>query len=123
MATYIVLLTGDESAWEGKTEEEQAAVFAAHEEFARLLGSRGHDLVGGQELMPSSTTKKVTKDGSGAIAVTDGPYAEAVEQLGAFYVVNSDDLDDLVEICGVLAEADGAVEVRGVIDHGDDGGN
>lgn len=122
MTTYVVLLTGDETAWEKLTAEEQAAVFAKHEEFASLLAARGHHLTGGQELMPSLMTKKVTKGSDGRVTVTDGPYAETVEQLGAFYLVDSDDLDDLIEICGVLAETDGAIEVRAAVDHGESNG-
>lgn len=118
MTTYVVLLTGDETVWERMTPEEQAAVFGRHEEFSKLLAERGHELTGGEELTPSRTTKWMRKDASGHVAVTDGPYAEAVEQLGAFYLVDSDDLDDLLEICGVLAQEDGAIEVRAVVDHG-----
>lgn len=122
MTTYVVLLTGDETAWERLTAEQQASVFAKHEEFARLLASRGHQLTGGQELVPSHTTKKITKAADGAVMVTDGPCTESVEQLGAFYLVESDDLDDLLDICGVLAEPDGAIEVRAAVDHGTDSG-
>lgn len=46
------------------------------------------------------------------MAVTDGPFAEAVEQVGGFYSVQSDDLDDLLEICAVLADGDTTVDVR-----------
>ena len=122
MTTYVVLLTGDETTWERLTAEQQASVFAKHEEFAGMLAARGHRLAGGQELMPSQTTKKITKGSDGKVAVTDGPYAETVEQLGAFYLVDSDDLEDLIEICGVLAESDGAIEVRAAVDHGVDEG-
>lgn len=45
MTTYIVLLTGDEAAWEKMTAEQQASVFAKHEEFASLLASRGSPAV------------------------------------------------------------------------------
>ncbi|WET77363.1 YciI family protein [Amycolatopsis sp. QT-25] len=100
----------------------EVSVFAKHEEFARLLASRGHELAGGQELMPSHTTRTVTKGDDGKV-VTDGPYAETVEQLGAFYLVESDDLEDLLEICGVLAEPDGAIEVRTAVDHSDNAGD
>ncbi|MDP3894843.1 YciI family protein, partial [Nocardioides sp.] len=82
---------------------------------------RGHELLGGQELTPSSGAKKIVKDSAGAVVVTDGPYAETVEQLGAFYLVKSDDLDDLLEICSVLAEEDGAIEVRATVDHNEAG--
>ena len=52
-----------------------------------------------------------------AVTVTDGPYAETVEQLTGFYVVDTDDLDDLLQVAGVLAGAGGVVEVRGTVDH------
>ncbi|HEY0636277.1 MAG TPA: YciI family protein [Pseudonocardiaceae bacterium] len=121
MTTYVVLLTGNEAAWESATPEEQAAVFARHEEFARLMAERGHRITGGEELAPSNTAKKVTRGDDGRVVVTDGPYAETVEQLGAFYLVESDDLDDLLEVCGVLAEPGGGIEVRAAVDHGGDG--
>jgi hypothetical protein len=49
------------------------------------------------------------------VTVTDGPYAETVEQLTGFYVVRSDDLDDLLDVCRILADGDGAVEVRACV--------
>ena len=48
----------------------------------------------------------------GGLVVTDGPYAETVEQLTGFYLVESDDLDDLVDVCGILAATGDTVEVR-----------
>ncbi|MFV0458370.1 MAG: YciI family protein [Actinomycetales bacterium] len=119
MTTYTVLLTGNESAWAGMSEDQQADVFERHEKFAALLEARGHQLTGGQELTPSAETKTLTKS-DGRISITDGPYAESVEQLGAFYTVESDDIDDLLEICQVLAEPDGAIEVRAAVDHSEE---
>ena len=114
--TYAVLLPGDESVWEAASAEEKAAIYARHEEFSRLLAERGHTIVGGAELTHSRTAKTVRVNGSGAV-VSDGPYAEAVEQLSGFYLVQSDDLDDLLELCGLLAGVDGGVEVRATVDH------
>lgn len=120
MTTYIVLLTGNESAWAEMSEHQQAEVFERHEKFAALLEARGHQITGGQELTPSAETKTLTKSDDGKFSITDGPYAESVEQLGAFYTVESDDIDDLLEICQVLAEPDGAIEVRAAVDHGEE---
>jgi len=114
MTTYVVLLPGDETVWESATEADRAAMYAAHGEFARLLAERGHKVTAGAELTHSRHARTVRAD-----SVTDGPYAESVEQLGGFYVIDSDDLDDLLEICGVLAASAGAVEVRTTVDHGD----
>jgi hypothetical protein len=117
MTTYVVLLPGDESTWERATPEERAATYARHEEFSAALAARGHQVTGGAELTHSRETRQVRRSPSGDLLVTDGPYAETVEQLSGFYVVESDDLDDLVQVCGLLADADGAVEVRATVDH------
>ena len=115
MTEYVVLIPGDESAWESASEEQRAATYTAHGEFARLLAERGHQVTGGSELTHSRQAKVVRRDGDG-IAVTDGPFAETVEQLTGFYVVESDDLDDLLEVCGVLAGSEGVVEVRASVE-------
>ena len=119
MTQYVVLLPGDESAWANATEEQRSETYAKHGEFARLLGERGHKLTGGNELTHSSEAT-VVRNGDGGIVVTYGPYAETVEQLTGFYVVDTDDLDDLLQVVGVLAGAEGAIEVRPTVDHSSD---
>lgn len=112
MTTYAVLFPGDEDYWDNLPEEGRTAVYARHEEFAKALAERGHTVKGGAELTHSKTARTIrgTKD---ALVVTDGPYAETAEQLTGFYLVESDDLDDLVEVCKILADpAHGAIEVR-----------
>ncbi len=118
MSKYVVLLPGDENVWENATPEEQAAVFAKHEEFSQALAARGHTITGGEELTHSRTTRKVARNDDGSLFVTDGPYAETVEQLSGFYVVESDDVEDLIQVCAILAEPGSApVEVRAAVDH------
>jgi hypothetical protein len=119
MTQYVVLLPGDERAWASATEQQKAEMYAKHGEFARLLGERGHKITGGNELTHSSEAK-VVRNGDGGIVVTDGPYAETVEQLTGFYVVDTDDLDDLLQVVGVLAGVEGAIEVRPTVDHSSD---
>lgn len=116
MTEYVVLLPGNESTWEAATEEQKAQMYARHGEFARLLAERGHKVTAGNELTHSREAK-VVRGGADGITVTDGPYAETVEQLTGFYVIDTDDLDDLLEVVGVLAGAEGAIEVRGTVDH------
>ena len=116
MTEYVVLLPGNESTWEAATEEQKAQMYAKHGEFARLLAERGHKVVGGNELTHSREAK-VVRNGDGGVTITDGPYAETVEQLTGFYVIDTDDLDDMLQVVGVLAGAEGAIEVRGTVDH------
>lgn len=120
MTQYVVLLPGDESAWEAAGAEERSATYARHAEFSRLLEERGHRVTGGVELTHSRTAKVVRRGADGGAAVTDGPYAETVEQLSGFYVVDSDDLDDLLEICAILASVDEGVEVRAAVEREED---
>ena len=118
MTTYAVLLPGDEAVWEAATPQEREQTYARHAEFARLLVERGHRVTGGAELTHSRTAKVVRSTRDGDLTVTDGPYAETVEQLTGFYLVESDDLDDLVEVCAILAEpGEAPVEVRAAVDH------
>ena len=112
MTEYVILLPGDESEWEHTPAEAKEAMYAVHRQFAQALEERGHKVTGGTELAHSREAKVLRTDADGTHTVTDGPYAETVEQLTGFYVVETDDLDDLLDVVGILADAEGAVEVR-----------
>ena len=112
--TYAVLLPGDEKTWVDASAEERSRVYARHGEFARLLEERGHTMTGGAELAHSSQAK-VLRGTLDQVSVTDGPYAETVEQLTGFYLVQTDDLDDLLNLCGLLSEGE-PIEVRACVD-------
>lgn len=52
----------------------------------------------------------------GETLVTDGPYAETREQIGGFFVIESDDLDDAIELASrVPVVRKGSVEIRPVV--------
>lgn len=116
MTEYAVLIPGNEAQWATASDDDRQAMYQRHARFAEMLAERGHKVTGGSELTHSSTAKVVRRDG-GAVTVTDGPYAESVEQLTGFYLVESDDLDDLLEVVGFLAAGEGALEVRACVDH------
>jgi hypothetical protein len=111
MTTYVILLPGDEGTWEAASPEQRAATYAEHDRFSRTLEERGHRIVGGAELAHSREAR-VVRGGDDGPVVSDGPYAEAVEQLTGFYLVESGDLDDLAQVCGIIATAGDAVEIR-----------
>jgi hypothetical protein len=112
MSQYVVLLPGDEAEWEAAPEERRQATYAQHHEFAKLLEERGHRVTGGAELAHSRETKLLRTTADGTQTVTDGPFAETVEQLTGFYLVESADLEDLLEVCKVLGKGEGVIEVR-----------
>jgi hypothetical protein len=120
MTQYLILLPGDESRWQQATDDQRAAMYDRHRRFMELLVERGHRLIGGAELTHSSQAKVVRGD-LDAVSVSEGPYAETVEQLTGFYGVETDDLDDLLQVCGVLAGEHG-LEVRAAVESPADSG-
>ena len=111
MTEYMLLIPNVEAEWEAMSEDEHQAVFARHREFQAALGSRGHKITGGAELMRSHTALTVRGGPDGPV-VTEGPYAESAEQISGFYVIESDDRHDLVECVKILATAERVLELR-----------
>jgi hypothetical protein len=111
MTQYLILIPSDEDAWEASPPEARQEVYDEHGRFSALLEAHGHKILGGAELKHSREAK-VVRGTPGALVITEGPYAEAVEQLSGYYLVESSDLDDLLQVCGVLTDAESAIEVR-----------
>jgi len=116
MTEYIVLIPDNEADWSMADEAEKQRIYGKHQEFAEALATRGHKVTAGAELTHSREAKTVRSVG-GSLQVTDGPYAESVEQLSGFYLVESNDLDDLLQCVGILAEGESKLEVRACVDH------
>jgi hypothetical protein len=112
MTSYVVLLPGDESMWAAAPEAQKQEMYALHAEFAKRLAERGHQVTGGAELAPSQEARVLRTSADGAQTVTQGPYAETAEQLTGFYVVETADLDDLIEVCKVLGRGETSIEIR-----------
>jgi len=111
MTEYIVLIPGNETEWAKATDADRNRVYGQHQKFAEALAERGHKVVAGAELATSSEAKTV-RQGGDALKITDGPYAESVEQLTGFYLIQSDDHDDLLQCVGILADGESGLEVR-----------
>ena len=111
MTKYVVLIPGNEDTWDATPQEDKERVYNAHMEFAKLLADRGHSFVEGAELVRSDQAR-IVRGSVDDVTVTDGPYAEAAEQLTGFYVIDTDDLDDLLECVGRLCSDEGRIEVR-----------
>ena len=88
-------------------------------EFAREYLELNDDarVVGGAQLHPveMSTTVRVE---DGEALLTDGPFIEAKEYLGGFYLLEADDLDSAIELATRIpaARIGGAVEIRPVVE-------
>jgi hypothetical protein len=105
----VALIYGDEAVWDSLSDEEGKAVEAKHREFQRSAGSK---VIGGAELAStrSATTVRVR---DGQTLITDGPFAETKEQLGGFYLLDCNSLDEATRLAARIPEASTwAVEVR-----------
>ena len=66
-------------------------------------------------------TATVVRVANGEVLTTDGPYAEAREHLGGFYIVNAADLDAALALAAKVTRVIGApIEVRPFADFADE---
>ena len=113
---YFVLLAGygEMPGWDQLTPEEQQAGMAKHEAFGEACAERqGVTMLEGEALGDGSMATTL-RTRSGELIVTDGPFAEAAEQIGGYYLLEAPDLDTVVELCGVLPPYD--IDIRPVLD-------
>jgi hypothetical protein len=117
---YMLAIIGEEGDWEDVTPEEMKAAMARWGEYDERLLADGV-WVAGDGLQPSATATTVTI-GEGGATVTDGPFAETKEQLGGFYLLECDGLDEALEYAKQIPGRPGtSIEVRPVMDYGDFG--
>jgi hypothetical protein len=93
------------------TSADHATMLAEFGQFTTELVESGK-MRGANRLMPvaSATTVRVR---GGKRMVTDGPFAETKEQLGGYYLVDANDLDDAIAIAAKIPSArGGSIEVR-----------
>lgn len=113
MSTYVVLFPADnEAEWEAGSESDHQATYDTDQEFARLLAAAGGAITGGAGLAPSSRARTLRRGDASDVLVSDGPFAESVEQISGFYLVTCDEYDALVEAARVLVRSHPVVEIR-----------
>jgi len=115
MAKYMALIYGDESVWLSQTEDEARENGQRHEAFAEIAGAA---VLAGAELDATKSARSIRSDAGGHQTVTDGPFVEAKEVLGGYYLLEAADLDAAISLARRLPEASAAhsgVEVRPLV--------
>ena len=110
---YMLLIYDSDEAWAALPDDERAAQLQEY----MTLGERYPQVRGGHELQPATTATTVRVH-DGETVTTDGPFAETKEQLGGYYLVECETLDDALEIASRIpaARTGGAIEVRPVVE-------
>lgn len=113
---YFVLLAGfgELPGWDELTADEQEAQMTELAAFDDACAAQpGVETLGGESLGDGSMATTLRTRG-GAMTITDGPFAEAAEQIGGYYLLDAPDLDTVIELCRVLPAYD--IEIRPVLD-------
>jgi hypothetical protein len=108
---YMLLIYLDEKAL---SEEARVKCYAESAGYARELDRAGKYFASGP-LQPTLTATSVRHQ-DGRRVITDGPFAETREQLGGFFIVDAENLDDAIDIAGTIpAGKFGTVEIRPMV--------
>jgi hypothetical protein len=115
---YLALIYSDEQAGATATPEEQEANMQAWWAYSEELGKADKTL-GGEPLQPSTTATTVRQNGSGTV-ISDGPFAETKEQLGGYFIFNTDNLDEAIAWAAKMPHLPhgGSVEIRPIMERG-----
>ena len=89
---YVLLIHADEAAYAALDEQTGKRMYAEHFAFMDEARAAGVAIPYSAELHEARTARVVRPGG----LVTDGPYAEAKEQLGGFYVIDGPTIDEAV---------------------------
>jgi hypothetical protein len=109
---YMLLIYQDEQVL-NQTEREECYVESA--QLAHDLHAAGRYLAASPLHSVSTATSVRVRDGKRLI--TDGPFAETREQLGGYFLIDAQNLDEALDIAGRIPGARaGTVEVRPVIE-------
>jgi hypothetical protein len=113
---FLLIMHNNPRIWDALTEEERNEVMSGHGAFMETVRKSG-EMIGTVALADPSQSA-VVKVRGGVPAVTDGPYLEAKEYLGGYYLVECDSRQRALELAALIPDAgvEGlGIEVRPVV--------
>jgi hypothetical protein len=113
---YVILMQVDPAVLEQLTEEQQQLIGDGHAAFMAATKENG-EFIATQALADPSRSKVVRSTG-GRPEVTDGPFVEAKEFMGGFYLLDVEDEARVVELAKQIPDASIpglALEIRPVV--------
>jgi hypothetical protein len=112
---YMLLIHSGGEVWsrfERLSEEEQRQILGEYLALSELPG-----VIAGHQLHPADTATTVRVE-DGRTLTTDGPFIDAKEELGGYFLYEADNLDAALELAARIpaARMGGAIEVRPVVE-------
>lgn len=109
---YMMLVYGDENAW---TQSEREDCYKESSQLVQQLRASGQYLSAAPLHSVTTATSVQVRDGKKF--VTDGPFAETREQLGGYYLIDAENLDEAIAIAErIPAARKGTVEIRPIVE-------
>ncbi|HEY4458724.1 MAG TPA: YciI family protein [Pseudonocardiaceae bacterium] len=118
---FLLLMHMNPTVWESLTEEERNEVMIGHGAFMDTVTKSGEMILTQALADPSQSAVVRVRDGERL--VTDGPYLEAKEYLGGYYLVDVDGRDRALELAALIPDAKipgMGIEVRQIMFDGGD---
>ena len=112
---YMLLIYDEEQMWNKLSEAERKQIYGEYGQFSQQVRASGHYVTGAQ-LQPIAAATSV-RVRNGKRLLTDGPFAETREQLGGYFLIDAEDLDEAIGIAArIPAARKGTVEIRPIVD-------
>jgi hypothetical protein len=108
---YLLMICADEAGEARMPQAEMTEMIKEYLAFTQDAKDKGV-YVGGNALQPTSTATTVrVRDGK--TFTVDGPFAETKEQIGGYYLIECQDLDEAIAWAARIPGASyGSIEVR-----------
>lgn len=118
---YVILIYSNPASreiWDNMPAEERSVGLTAYEQLNAELEASG-ELIVTEALAEPLRAKRVSVS-EGRTVTSDGPFPEAKELLGGFYLVDCDSEERAIEIAARVPEAQlGLVELRSTLELSD----
>ena len=112
---YLLLIYEEEGLGAKRSDAERGALYGRYGEFSKSVKASGSFIEGAP--LESAKKAKTVRIPDAARLVTDGPFAETREQLGGYYRVRADNLDQALDMAARIPAAEtGSIEVRPIMD-------
>lgn len=111
---YIALIYRTEELDFDPNRDESKGIIEAYGAYTQKIIASGHFKAGDALMRSNSATCVQRRDNK--ISTTDGPFVESKEQLGGYYILDCEDLDDAIKTAADIPHAAlGTVELRPIV--------
>ena len=117
---FVLMLISPEGGWKDVTPEDMREDMKHWSAYGAETVEKGV-FIAGEGLQPSAEAKTVRGGRGEQPVVSDGPFAETKEQVGGFYLLECESIDEAVEWAKKVPLREGAVEVRPAMDYSEYG--